>query len=57
MLDVIDARVPVMQLDSAHLDKAEKARKIIEPKPRAFAALALLVSLCTESGTGGSRPL
>jgi hypothetical protein len=42
MLDVVDARVPRVQLDRADLDKAEQTVEVIDPKPRAFAAFALL---------------
>ena len=41
MLDVIDVRVPRVQLDRADLDQTEETGKIIDPEPRAFAAFAL----------------
>ena len=42
MLDVIDARLPRVQLDRADLDQAEEASKIVDPEPRAVAAFAFL---------------
>ena len=40
VLDVLDARVPRVQLDRANLEQAEQAGEIIDPEPRAFAAFA-----------------
>jgi hypothetical protein len=45
MLDVVDARIPGVQLDRGDLDQAEQAGEIIDPEPRAFAAFFSIVSL------------
>jgi hypothetical protein len=58
MLDVVDARVPRVQLDRADLDKAEQTVEVIDPKPRAFAAFALLDRQRVNGAwTGGSLPM
>ena len=44
MLDVIDARLPRVQLDRADLDQAEEASKIVDPETRAIPALAFFDS-------------
>ena len=41
MLDIVDARIPGVQLDRADLDEAEEAVEVIDPEPRAFAPFAL----------------
>jgi hypothetical protein len=45
MLDVIDIRIPGVQLDRADLNEPDQAGEIIDPEPGAFAAFPFVVSL------------
>src|SRR3954447_12165786 len=42
MFDVLDGRIPRVQLDRSDLDKAQKAFQAVDPQARSFAALPLL---------------
>jgi hypothetical protein len=55
MLDIVDRRIPGMQLDGADFHQADEACQIVDPQPNAFASFALLhLELMECWGIGGN---